>query len=620
MTSITAMPGLRNNRTILLVKLRTQLGRNVFWQPSYGLAVLARYVTEHTDWTVRMCDDAQVTEAWDEHLRSQFEEHEPSVVGLSLFSCDIPRLDSLWSSQTLSSFMDRGGRVLIGGPHASTMPEEVTRFPGSIFVCGEGEQTTVELLRAFENGDPIDHIPGIAFARDGSVVRSKPREFLAGEEIPSPLWPEHGVLSEKWHPLYDMARRVHGVRSGQVMYSRGCTFRCEFCHSVFGKRVRRRPVDVVVKEMEDAVRDGATEFNFLDDLLISNRKSFYRLMDAIADANLGLPISFWNGVRADLATPKDLEKMYAAGGRHILLPVESASTRILELMNKPLDLKKVREAWRVAREIGFIVQTNLIFGWPGATAEDLRADVDFVRTEDLHAILVLRPAITANSGLYRQAVAQKPRVEHEWQNYSGQYMVHNLTECSDQVFFELLGELESVVFERVGCRETRERMRVFHLEPNPDYLNDRFKMTNHGPQEETVDTPAAVAQSSDVQDHEDPSDPNTESPIEFLPRAELDLLVAPLQPQRPLRNGWKVGQYGSLDGWPVVQFEGPREGQQIRLQIVGRGTVERGYAHTRHFMICWLADHRSKTATANEVRLVDALVSLIRKNERSLNR
>lgn len=110
--------------------------------------------------------------------------------------------------------------LLLGGVHISalplTLPDEF-----DVGVIGEGEQTFIELLQAFQADgglapERLRRIPGLVFREAGRLVQTPRRPPIADlSEVPPP---DRSVLRGDF-------RRAH------VLTSRGCPYHCRFCSS-----------------------------------------------------------------------------------------------------------------------------------------------------------------------------------------------------------------------------------------------------------------------------------------------------------------------------------------------------------------------------------------------------
>ncbi|MEJ2745940.1 MAG: cobalamin-dependent protein, partial [bacterium] len=69
--------------------------------------------------------------------------------------------------------------IIIGGPHPTALGENVMReCCADVAVFHEGEQTILNLARALMQGDGLDGVKGIAFRREGAIVRTDPQPFI----------------------------------------------------------------------------------------------------------------------------------------------------------------------------------------------------------------------------------------------------------------------------------------------------------------------------------------------------------------------------------------------------------------------------------------------------------
>jgi radical SAM superfamily enzyme YgiQ (UPF0313 family) len=114
----------------------------------------------------------------------------------------------------------RGIKVVVGGMHASVMPEEAKTHADAV-VIGEGESVWPQVLKDF---------------RAGAM-----QPFYRGAQIP---------LDDLPTPLYGMLKHGHDFRI--VNTARGCPYPCSFCtvKPIFGSAIRMRPIDDVVRDVD----------------------------------------------------------------------------------------------------------------------------------------------------------------------------------------------------------------------------------------------------------------------------------------------------------------------------------------------------------------------------------
>ena len=181
-----------------------------------------------------------------------------------------------------------------------------------------------------------------------------------------------------------IAEGVPVVRQGSVkawlsvMY--GCNNFCSYCivPYVRGRERSRRPEEILA-EARQLVADGYKDITLLGQNVNSYGRdlgtgiNFARLLRMIND----IPGDFV--VRFMTSHPKDAtEELFRAMAecekveRHIHLPLQSGSDRILRAMNRVYDSEKYRSLVELARSLmpDIVITTDIIVGFPGETAED----------------------------------------------------------------------------------------------------------------------------------------------------------------------------------------------------------------------------------------------------------
>ena len=172
-----------------------------------------------------------------------------------------------------------------------------------------------------------------------------------------------------------------------IMY--GCNNFCTYCIVPYVRgRERSREKDIILSEAREMIQSGYKDITLLGQNVNSYGKtlpepvSFAKLISEI-DAIDG---DYW--LRFMTSHPKDCSKELIdaiANGRHISkhlhLPFQSGSDRILKAMNRHYDRKKYLETIAYAKEKidGVSLTSDIIVGFPGETYEDFKETLSLIR-------------------------------------------------------------------------------------------------------------------------------------------------------------------------------------------------------------------------------------------------
>jgi len=166
---------------------------------------------------------------------------------------------------------------------------------------------------------------------------------------------------------------VSNQRGFHIMTSRGCPYLCTFCasHRTHGRKMRYHSLDRVWNDLKRLREDYyATTVVFQDDHFMSDKDRVYDILKYVG--KLELEAVFQNGLTLYALDRPMLEAFYAAGVRHLVLPVESGSEKVLkEQMRKPLKFRISERVAKDCREIGIYTNTNILIGMPGETKADI---------------------------------------------------------------------------------------------------------------------------------------------------------------------------------------------------------------------------------------------------------
>ena len=182
--------------------------------------------------------------------------------------------------------------------------------------------------------------------------------------------------------------RKYPFKSGiNIMF--GCNNFCTYCivPYVRGREKSRRPKEIL-QEIEKLADDGVVEIMLLGQNVNSYGKnledeiSFAQLLQEVEKIDKIKRIRFMTSHPKDLSDElievmKNSDKIC----RHLHLPLQSGSTKILKAMNRRYTKEQYLElAAKIRREIPDIsLTTDIMVGFPGETTEDVEDTIDVIR-------------------------------------------------------------------------------------------------------------------------------------------------------------------------------------------------------------------------------------------------
>ncbi|MDQ7822231.1 MAG: radical SAM protein [Candidatus Eremiobacteraeota bacterium] len=251
--------------------------------------------------------------------------------------------------------------IIVGGRTATAYVEEIfQQHPRvSCIVRGDGEES----IREIAEGKNFEAIDGISFRKNGTVVHNENRNLKAID---------NSIIVNRGLRRYDYTNKEIGITVDLISTSRGCPFHCKFCNfnnNPLGQKrnwTGRSPESVV----EELMTIDAPVILITDDNFAANVKRVEKICDLIIEK--GLKKNFMAAVRLDVGKHPDvLEKMYKAGIRILTIGIESASDRVLKLMNKGFDTAEALKALRTISSYKFFVHGFFMVGYFTETKEEM---------------------------------------------------------------------------------------------------------------------------------------------------------------------------------------------------------------------------------------------------------
>ena len=270
------------------------------------------------------------------------------------------------------------GAIVVGHGSDSTDHPRLFLENGFDYVlCGEAEQTLVELCSAVLRGDRVSGIEGLLSLKDFPTHASYVRRLAK-----NPAWAN---LPAPSRDLIDLApyraawMEAHGYFSANLVSSRGCPYHCNWCAKpVSGSKFHLRPAASVAEEMRLLKHEADVQHIwFGDDVFALDHRWTREFANEVVKRDAVIPFKIQS--RADLMSDETVRALKAAGCAEIWMGVESGSQKILDAMDKGLKMSAVIAARRRLREAGIRACYFLQLGYPGETLTELRQTIAFVR-------------------------------------------------------------------------------------------------------------------------------------------------------------------------------------------------------------------------------------------------
>ena len=271
-----------------------------------------------------------------------------------------------------------GATVLVNGSDASDHTLEYLRRGFHHVLLGEAEETLRELvLHLLKGQEPAPpSIAGLAFLNTGGDLVRTPRRTLLREldALPFPARDLMDVAQyrEAW-------QANHGRFSLNIVASRGCPYRCNWCAKpIYGDSFAVRSARSVAEEMRQLKHEfGATHLWFADDIFGLRAQWVRDLADEVAKLDAAIPFKMQS--RVDLMTRENARALRRAGCAEAWLGVESGSQKVLDAMDKGTRVEQIAKARANLRAEGIRACYFLQFGYPGETWKDIQKTVALVR-------------------------------------------------------------------------------------------------------------------------------------------------------------------------------------------------------------------------------------------------
>jgi anti-anti-sigma factor len=311
---------------------------------------------------------------------------ELDVVGLTAMTMQAPRAYAI-----ADEFRRRGVKVIMGGIHASTLPQEAKEHVDSVII-GEAEEVWPKVIE--------------------DLYQNSLKPFYQAEGPAS--------LIGLPHPRRDLFKAGAYNTINCFQTGRGCPFACDFCSvsQFFGRTYRQRPVDEVIEELKPYAGQFVI---FVDDNLVGNptyAKEFFRRL---------MPLNIQWGGQSSLTIARDEELLKlakASGCTSFFIGFETLSKENLASMNKSFNKSQdYEELIKKIRDHGISIIGSFIFGLDQDDSSVFERTVSFCEKHkiDLPTYHILTPL--PGTRLYKRMEEEGRLLHKKWEEYNGSAVV-----------------------------------------------------------------------------------------------------------------------------------------------------------------------------------------------------
>ena len=359
-----------------------------------NLAIIAALTPD--DWEIEIFDE----------IFEPFSYREADLVGVTACTSSANRVYKI-----AEGYRDRGVPTVMGGVHASMLPDEALRFVSTV-VIGEAEGIWEQVIKDFET----DNL----------------QKVYQGSYLPMNKAPQ---------PRRDLFNSKYIV--GTIQTSRGCPHDCDFCSvtALNGRKYRKRPVEEVLDELETVPQK---KIFFFDDNLFGkgkeDRERTISLFKGMARRGLNKQ---W-ACQASLNEVDDEELLYyasKAGCTMIILGVESEKEDSLAGLGKKNNFRKLaryNEVFKLINKFKISVYGTFMFGMDSDRIDDLHNRVHFInksRVDVMHpSILTPYPGTKTYEKLNKNGRLLYTNYPKDWDYYDMSEILYKPTQMTEDEF------------------------------------------------------------------------------------------------------------------------------------------------------------------------------------------
>ncbi len=264
-------------------------------------------------------------------------------------------------------------KIILGGPEVRNHTSNFLNHGADYIIIGEGEETSLELMTALKNAhySSIKSINGLAFLENGVIIETPERQLI--KDINTLPFPNRTKID--FSPYLKGWKKAHGYSMMSVNTMRGCPYTCKWCsRAVYGGTYRRRSPQLVAQELKLLKETYNPDMIwFVDDVFTIHHKWLTEFAQELKKMDAVIPYEIIS--RADRLNEDVIKTLKESGCFRVWVGAESGSQKIIDAMDRRVDVVKTREMINLLKQYGIEAGTFIMLGYPGETKEDIKETI-----------------------------------------------------------------------------------------------------------------------------------------------------------------------------------------------------------------------------------------------------
>jgi anaerobic magnesium-protoporphyrin IX monomethyl ester cyclase len=263
------------------------------------------------------------------------------------------------------------------GSDASDQAELYLKNGFRYVVHANAENIILRMVKLLLNRDvkKISDLSSLTYSKNGKVCQNPvARDNFSREDLPDPAWQLIDLT-----PYRKMWTENHGYFSLNISTAHGCPYHCNWCAKpLYGRTYKAIPATKIARQFEFLKKELSADHVWITDDIFALKPGWItEFADDVINRDAIIPYKIQ--LRSDLVNQQFTEELARSGCTEVWLGVESGSQKILDAMEKNLNVEQIYTSTKILKsgniKVGFFIQ----YGYPGEEFEDIKMTLRLIR-------------------------------------------------------------------------------------------------------------------------------------------------------------------------------------------------------------------------------------------------